>query len=273
MIGIIFSKNRGCQLELLLRSMKEMFLDLDKCKITILYTYSTNDFKRGYEITKKLHPEFKYILETSFRRNLLEIIRTNSKEKYLMFFVDDMVWKSPFTFDCPEFKRFDKSNNIICLSLRLSPDVIFCFAKNAYCGLPQFEQDLLIWDWKVSTFDWGYPMSVDGHIFRLDVILPLLESLDFSNPNGVEGCLAKRATLPKELTKMICFEKAKTMTLPFNLVQSLYNRHGTISAKYFNDKFLNGYKIDLGVYINLKSNAVEEIKVPLKFVKRDFSKK
>ena len=54
------------------------------------------------------------------------------------------------------------------------------------------------WHWMGMEGDWGYPMSLDGHIFRTAEIAPLLEHLDYRNPNVLEAALARRPlTLPK----------------------------------------------------------------------------
>ena len=64
---VIFSKDRACQLELFLRSMKNFFFEWSLCKVSILYTYSNDSFKKGYEKTRFYHPEFNYVLEDGIR--------------------------------------------------------------------------------------------------------------------------------------------------------------------------------------------------------------
>ena len=45
----IFSKDRSCQLSLLLSSMKEFIKEFETLKINVLYTYSNDFFKQGYD--------------------------------------------------------------------------------------------------------------------------------------------------------------------------------------------------------------------------------
>ena len=54
---IIFGRDRGCQLELLIRSMKEFFKEFNECEIKILYTYSNNEYEKGYEKLKIIHTD------------------------------------------------------------------------------------------------------------------------------------------------------------------------------------------------------------------------
>jgi len=265
MLNIIFSKDRPCQLDLFLRSFKKYFINWKENPLFILYTYSNSDYKNGYEIVKDIHYEFTYIQETDFRSNVYNIMKENSNNKYLTFYVDDMIFKNTFTMKSKEFIYFEKADNILCLSMRLSPRITFCYAKNRANPVPPFEKEYNTWTWKGCKDDWGYPLAVDGHIFKVAEIFPLLYILKFDSPNALEGGLAKRTVLPEHLTKMICFDEAKTMTLPFNRVQPIYNRSGNISASYLNEQWLEGLQISLKPYHNYQVNMVESFNVPLIF--------
>ena len=57
-INIIgFSKDRPAQLELFIRSMKFYFREFYEYKINILYTYSDDRFKEGYDKLFKIHAD------------------------------------------------------------------------------------------------------------------------------------------------------------------------------------------------------------------------
>ena len=46
---IVFSKDRGLQLELFLRSFNTFVKDAEEYPISVLYTHSTEQFKKGYD--------------------------------------------------------------------------------------------------------------------------------------------------------------------------------------------------------------------------------
>src|SRR3989344_6927504 len=99
---IIFSKNRACQLELLLRSLN--------MPATVIYTYD-QDFKTGYDKLIGMYPEVEFVWETDFKKQVIENLG-----EYTLFLVDDDVMIAPFEESCPEFEEFKKNQGIICLS-------------------------------------------------------------------------------------------------------------------------------------------------------------
>jgi len=154
---IIFSKNRACQLELLLRNLNMPAI--------VLYTYDP-EFRLGYEKLISLYPSVKFIRETNFKEQLKENIG-----EYTMFLVDDDIMIEHFDEDCPEFIEFKKNQDIVCLSLRISPE---------YNRAPILKNNT--WRWKGERKDWGYPMSVTSSIFRKQDILPIIIKEDFKTP-------------------------------------------------------------------------------------------
>ena len=99
--------------------------------------------------------------------------------------------------------------------------------------------------------DYGYPMSLDAHFFRTNDILPFLNGLKYNNPNSL---VSQLAGYPLNKPKMICFKESKVLTIPVNKVQNFnQNVYGDISAKFLNDKFLDGYIIDLEPYDGFKN--------------------
>ena len=95
---IVFSKNRACQLELLLRSLKIFLKNWQSYSVYIIYSYSNSEYEQGYEIVKKQFPLFNYLPESKeqlggklFKNIVLECLRNN--QPYTMFLVDDLVFK------------------------------------------------------------------------------------------------------------------------------------------------------------------------------------
>jgi hypothetical protein len=149
---IIFSKNRGIQLDCLLRSLDEYTDGLFR-KI-VLYTFTDKIYEQGYKYIKQFHPNVKFCLEENLKEDVLNHMLTH----YVMFCVDDQIMYKV----CPNIPDLEKNE---VFSLRLGDNV----------GHPHT----------------SYPLSVDGHIFRTEDIKPLIERTDFDNPNRLESRLQK----------------------------------------------------------------------------------
>ena len=269
---IIFSKNRSCQLELLLRSIKFFFKDWNTYHFCVLYTHSDLNYRDGYENAKSLHPEFTYVCENdysdiSFKDHTLNLVKNSLP--YTVFFVDDNVFRQQLDLESETFQVFKQRKEILCLSLRLSPEINYCYAFDKESHLPNFNQDL-IWNWRESQsqFDWAYPMSLDGHIFRTSEIKPLLDSIEFNSPNSLESNLASS---PIDLPKIICFSDSKIVNIPANRVQNTHeNRHGSLASELdLNQEFLRGKKISLKTILDAEIQSVhQEIPLQLQFYRQ-----
>ena len=230
-----------------------MFNEYTQYKIILLYTASSAYYQYGYNKIKKTYNHVSFINENDFKSDVIAHI--DLKNQYTVFFVDDIVWKEPFTTDCDELNIMEKDPDILCLSLRLDPNLTYCYAYNTKMKAPNFD-DKLRWFWDGKEGDFGYPMSLDGHIFRTEDILPLLSSLSYYNPNSLEGILSEH---PINRSKMICMKKAPIFNLPINRVQTHNtNRHGNISAEYLNKMFLTGYRISLSPLLGFNNDACHQ---------------
>lgn len=259
---VIFSKDRACQLDLLIRSVKRYFAQWERSRVHVLYTWSSAAFARGYEIVRADHRELTYVCErdrsAGFRELVLDIV---GEERYVMFLVDDDVFKEPFSLDCAEFNCLAENPQLMCLSLRMCPRMNYTYTYDRLMEIPAFEQGV-IWDWTTADGDWGYPMSIDGHIFRTTELAPLIRTLEFTNPNTFESVLA---THPLANPIAICFEESKLINLPVNRVQDTFpNRHGDITAESLNDRFLAGARLSLHT-VNGVRNCSPHCEIPLEW--------
>ncbi len=248
---IIFSKDRACQLELLLRSMKTFFFESSICNVSILYRYSNDLFKKGYDRTILLHPEYNYVLEENggFKRQLISLIKTELKGT--MFLVDDIIFKDYFFIRSNEMRKFLDTPDIVCLSLRMCPRISYCYPEKRATPPPEFLEGN-VWNWVGLPGDWGYPHSLDAHLFRTDEILPLIRSMNYSNPNTFEGTWSTHP--PINQPYMICYEESKIVNNPINKVQTANNNHcGNISAETLNVQYLMGLGISLNTFIKIKN--------------------
>jgi hypothetical protein len=262
---IVFSKDRACQLELFLRSMKFYFEEFDQHIINVLYTYSNDKFKSGYDKLFTIHNDsnINYIKETqNFKNHILFLL--DQDKAYTIFFVDDIVFKNTFTLDCKQFEMFATNNQILTLSLRLHPHLTYCYAACRNMNPPKFDSNL-VFNWYGSEGDYGYPMSLDGHFFRTNDIRTLTSMISFNNPNSYESVLA---CYPLNKLKMICFEDSIIINNPINKVQNFNNNvHGDISAEYLNDMFLDGNIINFEDFKEIKNISCHQ-ETKINFIKK-----
>jgi len=242
---VVFSKDRALQLELFLRSFNKYVINCQDYKINVLYTFSSSDFKKGYDILISDFKNINFIRETSFKSDLISIISTENL--YSVFFVDDDVFKNKIDFYDDQEKIFNKDSYIICRSLRLHIKLKSCYSnRTIYDKLPIFEKvgNSSIFKWVGEIGDYGYPMSLDGHIFNTVDILPLLFK-DYKNPNSLELVLAGNVNSINK-SKIVCYNESIIINNPCNKVQTNNpNFHGNENQEKLNNNFLNGHRISL----------------------------
>lgn len=259
---VIFSKDRAMQLELLIRSFNTFVKNSNLYVLNVIYTYSNEEFKAGYDkLISMDYPNVMFHRETSFKDNLIPLI--DPKKEHTVFFVDDIVFKNPVDFYDKQMEIFNWDEGIVCRSLRLHRNLSYCYPMQKPMRQPIFLNNN-VFDWRKEFGDYGYPMSLDGHIFRTKEILPMVKNMAYANPNTLEGALAgNRNVAPK----MICYDKSIVLSNPINKVQAVNdNVCGDISAKTLNDQFLDGFIIDLSNFIGIDNVSCHQ-EVPLNFIK------
>ncbi|MEA2449889.1 MAG: hypothetical protein QOG63_1821, partial [Thermoleophilaceae bacterium] len=256
---VAFSKDRPPQLELLLRSVARFAPD---CPLTVIYTASDELYERGYELVRGRHPGVRWLderAEGGFKAATLTAVRAAGER--LAFLVDDIVLTHPVDPDAPGLRALDEDPELLCCSLRLDPAKDYCYALDSAMRVPAFE-DGLKWTWAAEEGDWCYPMSTDGHVFRTHQIVPLLETLDYFNPNSLEAALSE-APLP--LPKMTCLDQARLVNVPDNRVQdTALNRHEGGSPRRLTQALLAGRRLDLAPFDGLRTRQVHQ-EMPLAF--------
>lgn len=268
---IIFSRDRAQQLECLIRSLQKnstIFND-----IYILYKFTNDKFKEGYDKLKKQIYEnignrnvyFYQEDEEGFKSNLNELLHLNrEKYDYITFMVDDQILYQKLENENEIFDLFDEDT--FCFSLRLGLNINYRHLTDSYFDLPRYKglgTDFMRWNWRNegNLSDFGYPLSLDGHIFRYEDILKLIKPLNYFNPNTLEAILQSQLNFPKNY--MVSYLYSKMVSLPINRVNNVFNnKFGTkinINEKELNDKFLNGETIDFEKmdYSNVNSCHVE----------------
>ena len=239
---IIFSKDRACQLDLFLRGLSKFYKGSHEDSVQVIYTYSSDEFKRGYDalIARDFSAKLTYENGADFKTLTESLI--NTKNPYTVFFVDDNIFKAPFSIDCKEMLLLERDSDIACLSLRMHKGINYCYTIPCDTPPPELSSDNT-WDWLGLKGDWGYPMSLDGHIFRTTDILGLMKALPYRSPNTLEGALAN---FPLSREKMVCLNDSAIFNNPCNKVQNDNGNHcGNVSAEYLNSVYLEGKIISM----------------------------
>lgn len=257
---IVFSKDRAMQLELLIHTFKKYIANSNTYVIKVLYTYSDAKFKQGYERLKYMYRDVEYIEELFFRHDLLGMFKD---VPYTVFFVDDNIFKSKVDLFDSQMDVFDSNPSILCRSLRLGYNLNYCYPANISMTPPVFNEDG-VFNWVGLKGDYGYPMSVDGHIFRTKEIYTVISYADFQCPNTMEGSI-QGELIDKQL--MVCYEYSKIFNNPINRVQQFNdNKCGVITSDFLNNNFLKGYRINALPYDELNNVSCHQ-EMPIIFEK------
>ena len=240
--SIIFSFDRPLQLHLLLESIKINAKNV--FAINVLYKHSNEEFKKGYELLKSRFENVNWIEEINFRDQTLKLV--DSTLNHSCFFTDDdIIYNEICESDIVECFKDD---NVFCFSLRLGKNVNHCYTMS--CDdilIPIGEYDKFVWwDWTKHYADFGYPLSVDGHVFITKEIKKLIKAINFSNPNTLEANLQVFDNFPKEW--MFAYKSSALVNSPNNIVQNVYpNKKAELysfTTKQLNDKYLNNEIVD-----------------------------
>jgi len=239
---IVFSKDRAAQLDLFIRSAKICFKEFDDVEIKVLYKYSNDDFKLGYEklISNNKYRNISFLNETDFRTNLINFL--NPTNRYTVFFLDDNVFINPFSLKDSIFETLYQEN-MLCVSLRLNPNLTYCYPASLNLKKPNIfykndNYNQINWSRELHNGDYGYPMSVDGHVYLTSDIQPYILNLQYRNPNDLEGQMARQPLFRKNI--MSFYNYSIIFNNPLNKVQTNNpNKHGSISAESINSIYIN----------------------------------
>ena len=243
---IVFSKDRACQLDALLRSLCT-FLHFPH-RITVVYTSSTPAFELGYDLLRLWHMGVNWLGEAgSFDLTLMTLLDKvhRGPGRYLMFLVDDMLFTRTFTAQ-GLMESLSHDEDILAVALRMGENITYCYSRDSKTAPPDFSKGCR-WAWKTASPGyWDYPMSLDGNIFRTADLVKLLPKVRFANPNTLEAALAGK---PLRRPELVCERSASVINVAANRVQSAYlNRCGNLSAERLNAALLKGSAIDFQAF-------------------------
>ncbi len=250
--AIIFSKDRACQLSLLLDSIKKNASGIYDDFYIIVKT-SSEEFVSAYSKLFLTHSglPLHFISEHNFKENVKEAI--NNCHNLVGFFTDDDIIYRKFPVKQEKIIGVFNEELVGTLSLRLGLNTKFqCPYSKTPMAFPAqlLENDEFLMYNSLSgpfTGNFFYRFSVDGNIYRKSDLLKLVDKFDFDTPNSFEG--AAQHYLQDLPVISSCFRDSILVNTPINRVQeSFQNAFGKMfgkSQQSLNELYLSGYHIRL----------------------------
>jgi hypothetical protein len=263
--AIVFSKNRPMQLYALLESMFQN-TNLAQENVNVLYK-ADHDFIWPMEQVKQKFPGVVFHPEYDFRAQVTQI--AGDAKDNVVFFTDDDVFKDKVDFNLTlNFLTLNPA--VFCFSLRLGKHLSYCYSTQSPQNVPSgiTKEPFFIWTWKGTDWDWNYPLSVDGHVFRKqDIVAALAKSGDWRSPNTLEGNMSHlHSGIPHP--QMACFTTSKVFNIPHNRVQSeVQNVFGGGSENDLLRLWNENKKINIKLFQGIKNKSAHQL-VPLELSER-----
>lgn len=247
--ALIFSKDRAAQLDLLLRSIEKNTIDLFS-SIVVLYTYSNEEYKEGYErlISNLRGYRPLFVKEEDFRQDTLDFCENT---KYVSLLTDDTVFFRPFEFDFSNelvLKFLNEVNSVFSLRLGYNTVVQNIHANpvlmQPYLHFVVEKDGILSWNPKFyrSTYNYGYPFSIDAHIYHTEFLYDLMKQIPFKNTNQLESGLFQYHQI---VNKMYSLNHSVAVNIPCNNLSNITvaGQYYPFTTKELNDAFLEGKRI------------------------------
>jgi len=239
---IIFSRNRACQLDALLRSLRSRFRI--RHRVSVLWKADPGLHTQTYHHLKREYPQVGWQEEADFRKDLLNLLR--QKTPLVMFCTDDGLFHDR-VLDIPWPEDWDQ---VAAYSFRLGENCRYSHPADEHYRLPPRWRGAgaMVWDWTRARADFRYPFSLDAHIFPTSRIRKMLARLPFHNPNTLEDAGSRDPSLLGRKW-MVGLLSSKYVSLPINRVNETHtNRAGTAFQADPDDlarRYLAGQRINL----------------------------
>lgn len=228
---IVFSRNRAAQLDLLLRSLKK---NSPPGETAVLYRGDTGAHLNGYSLIENeliaTHAAVRLVRERDFNSDVRAALAFATSDTVTFLCDDNVLYREVETLGGDVLEADEE---ILTFSLRLSDP----------WGQP--------WHWHdLPRHGRGYPGSIDGHTFRVQDVLRMIEGQTIENPLMLETILARRCDAWKESRPLMAALGYQALVgVPVNTVADDQHRpHGDRypqSALALNRRFMKGERIDL----------------------------
>lgn len=234
MTTIVFSKDRAMQLEAFLRSYKRHVAPLRG--IFILYAASSEYHEKAYrEVFDAYQFAVPVLQSDSFKMDVLRLVPV---EGNVVFFVDDQVFIRPWIV-------VEESGLSLRHGLHLTRNYNSNDAPQAIPPYETLDDGRISWRWADGEMAWGYPLSLDGHVYHAGEMRAMIEAIEFRSPNTLESELQQFAPsfMQRQAT---CYRQSKVVNVPWNTVQTDWvNRYAGLSSGEMLEHWEAGKRIAL----------------------------
>ncbi len=257
--SIVFSRNRPLQLDLCLNSVKK---NLPECSSVVVIHKNSEEFASAHETLEGEHSGVSFCQQgKSIFRNTLESV-ISADTDYICFLTDDNICFSGTT-SIP-YQVILSQAGVACVSLRLGLNIsershLGVIGKDTLASYHEYD-NFIAWSKTAHTYGsyWSYSLSVDGHVFRQQDLIEMLDELSYledrrperwkQTPNELESAIQRFwATTPN---LMVAPRHSCIVNSPNNRVQDSHpdntsgEYHG-YNAGYLLGKYMNGSRINL----------------------------
>ncbi len=267
----LVTKDRPMQAECCINSLARNIIDAKEVPLYILAKSSTPHIEKCYEeVVKQYRGRFEYIVcrhEGDFRQNFLDTLEHLSRlYEYGLYMTDDEIF----------YEKFRSSLKALTSGLRYWPEILTIslrLGENTTQQNPDDPSDIIkiptkffvtyeastdthraqaMWNWREQdpVRNTGYPISLDGHLYRTEELLALSNKISFKNLREWEGELLHYVqkvdkSVPSYMT---CFDISHCVNTSINMVQPPYfdkvGPHGKTVAE-LQQLYDDGYRVDL----------------------------
>lgn len=293
---IVFSFNRAMQLDYLLISIFARFKS-PEYKIAIIY-HTSGDHDLGY---KKLIEKYKNIdnilfLERKYQKvGLLSYYATFHDKKNIKRFIKynllhykkidnfKKLLESVLKSTVCEYVLFNTDDGYFFDDVNITPNILNLIKSNSlntsyrlYVGenieefpkyLQRVNDDFYTWDYyeHAKFSHWTFPFAVDGTVYHTKSILSILRKVYYYSPLTLENHTVEYVIKNKLLKRGLSPITSKLIgTLLNNVSLESSNPTININTDYLNNKFLDGFELELTLEKEIKKVNNVPIKVTLK---------
>lgn len=165
---------------------------------------------------------------------------------------DDNLFINPVPVDT----EFELADNEHAFSLRLNPCIDHCQPASLDIVPPPLMREgaWLVFDWTKADPRgcWGYPCPCDSNVYRRQWFREMIVTGDYKNPFTFENWMQHNRK-PKDKLFVKCLAKSALVNVCNNRVQDTGNPCGGLSAASLNEKWLEGFEIDVGYFMGLRT--------------------
>lgn len=251
---IIFSKDRACQLALLLESIEKLGWR-DSFYVKIIYLASNSQYEAGYKQCSLDNPWAGFLAQrASLQQDLNIAMLTKRHTDFTCLSTDDMSFYRQSdgsllsTLYSPEF------NHRCTFSLRLGYNTIIqdYHLQSKQPALHKHICNNNILRWSPQDYNayanYGYPLAVDTHIFHNNTLGTLANQFAWKTTNELESGLQRYRN---EITEMWAYQHSVAVNIPMNSISGV-TRAGEkypYSTELLNENYLAGKRLDLSTIL------------------------